>query len=317
MFPAILVSVACLAGEPGAAPNVGSQSKTIDLTAYEETRAKMGRGPDAHVRMAIWCEAHGLNSERLKHLAIAVLTDPAHATARGLLGLVAFRGQWQSPEAICEKLEADQTASAALAEYNGRRARMGNSADSHWKIAVWCEQQGLKPEATAHLTMVTQLDPHREAAWKRLGYRKQGGRWATAEQLAAEKTEAEAQKKADKRWTTLLAKLRSGLDDKSKQAGAAKTVAGISDPRAVPSVWASLRNRHGVPSIGRSAGLGADRFARLDAGAGAPGPRGQVGRGAEQGDPDTPPPQPARDRVLLGRPPARPGARSRPDPLPL
>ena len=175
MFPAILVSVACLAGEPGAAPNVGSQSKTSDLTAYEETRAKMGRGPDAHVRMAIWCEAHGLNSERLKHLAIAVLTDPAHATARGLLGLVAFRGQWQSPEAICEKLEADETASAALAEYNGRRARMGNSADSHWKIAVWCEQQGLKPEATAHLTMVTQLDPRREAAWKRLGYRKQGG----------------------------------------------------------------------------------------------------------------------------------------------
>ena len=160
------------------------------------------------------------------------LTDPAHATARGLLGLVEFRGQWQSPEAIHDKLEADETTSAALAEYNGRRARMGNSADAHWKIAMWCEQQGLKPEATAHLTMVTQLDPGREAAWKRLGYKKQGRRWVTDLQLAAEKAEAEAQKKADKRWTTLLAKLRSGLDDKSKQADVTKALEGISDPRA-------------------------------------------------------------------------------------
>ena len=74
---------------------------------------------------------------------------------------------------------------------------------------MWCDQHGLKPEAAAHLMMVTQLDPSREAAWKRLGYRKQGGRWATAEQLAAEKAESEAQKKADKRWTTLLLKLRN------------------------------------------------------------------------------------------------------------
>ncbi len=190
--------------------------------------------------MALWCEAHGLDSERLKHLAIAVLIDPAHTTARGLLGLVAFHGQWQSPEAISEQIEADETRSAVLAEYNGRRARMGNSADSHWKIALWCEQQGLRPEATAHLMVVTQLDPRREAAWKRLGYRRQGGRWATALQLATEKTEAEAQKKADNRFRTLLAKLRSGLDDKSKQASVTKALQGISDPRAVPAVWASF-----------------------------------------------------------------------------
>jgi len=187
--------------------------------------------------MALWCEAHGLGTERLKHLAIAVLTDPAHATARGLLGLVEFQGQWQSPEAIHDKLEADETKSAALAEYNGRRARMGNSADAHWKLAMWCEQRGLKPQATAHLTVVTQLDPGREAAWKRLGYKQQGRRWVTDLQLAAEKAEAEAQQKADRRWTTLLARLRNGLDDKSRRAEATKALQGVADPRAVPSVW--------------------------------------------------------------------------------
>jgi len=236
MFPALLVSLACLTAEPPAAASVGSPSKTSDLTLYSEARARLGCGADAHVRMALWCEARGLDSERLKHLAIAVLTDPAHATARGLLGLVAFRGQWQSPQAIHDQLEADETTSAALAEYNGRRARMGNSADSHWKIAMWCEQQGLMSEATAHLTVVTQLDPGREAAWKRLGYKKQGRRWVTDLQLAAEKAEAEAQKKADKRWTTLLFRLRSGLENKSRQAEATKALREVTDPRAVPSV---------------------------------------------------------------------------------
>ncbi len=66
---------------------------------------------------------------------------------------------------------------------------MADTADAHWKLALWCEQNGLKPEATAHLTRVVQLDPGRDAAWRRLGYRKQGRRWVTDEQVAAEKAE--------------------------------------------------------------------------------------------------------------------------------
>jgi hypothetical protein len=238
VFPGLLVCVSCLGADPAAAGTVGTQSKATHLTLYQEAKTRMGRGADAQVRMALWCEAHGLDSERLKHLTIAVLTEPAHATARGLLGLVAYHGQWRSPQAVDDLLAADQTMRAALAEYNGRRARMGNSADSHWKIALWCQQHGLKPEAAAHLAIVTQLDPRREAAWKRLGYKKQGGRWATPEALAAENVEIEAQKKADKHWSTLLAKLRSRHDEGSKQADVNDALGRISDPRAVPSVVA-------------------------------------------------------------------------------
>jgi hypothetical protein len=238
MAAALLVWLACLAAGPAAASSAGSPSNANDLALYEAARARMGRGADAQVRMALWCEAHGLDSERLKHLTIAVLTDPAHATARGLLGLVAFRGHWQTPEAIRNQLEVDQTAGAALAEYNSRRARMSNSADSHWRMALWCQHHGLEPEAAAHLSMVTQLDPRREAAWSRLGYRRQGGRWVTPEQLTAENAEIAAQKKADKHWANRLAKLRSRLDDKSKKADVTQALAGIFDPRAVPSVVA-------------------------------------------------------------------------------
>jgi Pretoxin HINT domain len=238
MFSALLVCVAFLASEPPNPPAVGSPSKALALTAYQEARKDVRPDADAHVRMALWCERHGLSSERLKHLTIAVLTDPAHVRARGLLGLVAFRGRWQLPGQIREELQVDEASSASLAEYRARRARMRNSADAHLKIANWCEEHGLAPEATAHLTVATQLDPGLDAAWKKLGYRKHGSRWITDLQLAEWKAESEARTKADKYWTTRLARLRSGLEDEATRADAAMTLQGITDPGAVPSVWA-------------------------------------------------------------------------------
>ena len=69
-----------------------------DLKTYEALKAKAGKEPQAQVKLALWCEAHGLDAERLKHLAGVVLSDPKNVTARGLLGLVAFGGRWESPE---------------------------------------------------------------------------------------------------------------------------------------------------------------------------------------------------------------------------
>src|SRR3954447_2710295 len=94
-----------------------------DLKSYESLRSKIGQDSPAHVKLALWCEAHGLNAERLKHLALAVLTDPKNATARGLMGLVAYRDRWERPEQVSRKIEADQDLSARLAEYNARREK--------------------------------------------------------------------------------------------------------------------------------------------------------------------------------------------------
>ena len=99
MFSAILVCAACAMLEPSEAA-AERRAEPEAMAAYEAARARAGRDADAHVRLALWCEAHGLEAERLKHLAIAVLADPSHATARGLMGLVAYRGDWRSPEAV-------------------------------------------------------------------------------------------------------------------------------------------------------------------------------------------------------------------------
>jgi len=74
-----------------------------DLTrTYQEARARTGKSSEEQVRLALWCEAHGLTKERLNHLALAVLSDPANATARGLMGrfrhgiLSSFASEWPS-----------------------------------------------------------------------------------------------------------------------------------------------------------------------------------------------------------------------------
>ncbi|HEV3164969.1 MAG TPA: RNA polymerase sigma factor, partial [Isosphaeraceae bacterium] len=153
------------------------------LAAYNEARVRVGRDPEAHVRLALWCEAHGLQAERLKHLAIALLNDPTCASARGLMGLVAYQGRWQRPETITEGIRADAEHSAVLAEYNARRARTPNTSSGQWRLALWCEQQGLNAEAQAHCSAVTRLDPTHEAAWKRLDCRRWNGRWMTETQI--------------------------------------------------------------------------------------------------------------------------------------
>src|SRR4051812_28789773 len=99
MLSALLLGAALLAADPA-----GERTAPTALAAYESAKAGAGRDADAHVRLAPWCEAHGLQAERVRHLALAVVNDPTNAMARGLMGLVAYRGRWQRPDAVGEKV---------------------------------------------------------------------------------------------------------------------------------------------------------------------------------------------------------------------
>jgi hypothetical protein len=231
-----LVCCALLAAAP-AAPEPDTRPPA---SGYAEAQSHFGGDAAGQVKLALWCEANGLPAERVKHLARAVILDPANVTARGLLGLVGDGGRWQRPEALAEKVKADAALTAALAEYNERRAQTSETADAQWKLALWCESKGLHPEAVAHLTAVTRLDPGKVAAWKRLGYRLHGGRWMTEEEIAAGKLEADAQARADRSWRPRLDRLKGLLayKDPARRAKAEATIAEVTNPRAVPSVLA-------------------------------------------------------------------------------
>jgi len=212
------------------------------LKEYRERAAQAGPSADAQVRLALWCETQGLSAERFKHLALAILTEPSHVVARGLLGQISRGGRWRRAEEVAHDVTVDSQGAADLAEYNARRENMSNTADAHWNLALWCERHGLKGEAMAHLIAVTRLAPGRETAWKRLGYQRFRGRWMTEDRIAAERAEFEAQRKADRRWGTQLAKWRDSLGNPKNRADAELALAGVSDPRAANAILAVFGN---------------------------------------------------------------------------
>jgi tetratricopeptide (TPR) repeat protein len=236
-----MLSALILAATLGAFPDddVLSRPKP-DLAAYEEATAKSGKNADAHVRLALWCEAHGLTAERFKHLSLAVLYDPTNTLARGLIGLVAYQGKWDRPEVIGQRIRNEPAHQALVREYLDRRARTPDKADAQMKLAAWCAEKGLHEQALAHFSVVTRLDPSRDSAWKHLGYKKQGNRWVKPDEVAAAKQEALQQRQADKHWKTTLDKLREGLvsKDAQKRSKADAGLREVTDPRAVPMVWA-------------------------------------------------------------------------------
>jgi hypothetical protein len=239
MVCTLLMCCALLGAERGG-DSASTASTQTDLAVYESAKGQAGKSADAHVRLALWCEAHGLTAERIKHLSLAVLYDPSNALARGLMGLVAYQGRWGRPDVVGEKIQNDPAHQAVIRDYLERRAKAAHKPDAQMKLAAWCEQNGLKEQALAHYSETTKLDPSRESAWKHLGYKKQGSRWVKPEEAAIEKAQAEHQKHADKQWKPRLQRLRDNLEgkDPSRRAKAQQELAQVTDPRAVPMIWA-------------------------------------------------------------------------------
>jgi len=228
----------------------GSGARAADRKIYEAIKVKAGQDPAALVKLSLWCEAHGLTAERGKHLMEAIGIEPGNAAARGLLGLISYRGKWLSPEDVGAKRKSDEELAKKLEAYHARRAEVEASlrarkndnagrhkvAVAHEKLGAWCEQQGLKDEAVAHYTTAVQYDPYLDAPWKHLGYVKHRGRWMTREIIAAEEQEATAQRKADRQWDAMLRKVKADLGAPKRRQDAEESLAKVNDPRAVPSI---------------------------------------------------------------------------------
>ncbi|WP_337174518.1 polymorphic toxin-type HINT domain-containing protein [Paludisphaera sp.] len=232
MISAWILGLAALAAFPE-----GSQG--FDPAEYEAARTRAGRSADAHVDLALWCETRGMGAERDRHLTRAMLLEPDNARARGLLGFVKHQGRWMRPGEVTRSVDESAEARALLDEYLERRAATADDADNQYKLALWCEEKGLAGPMVAHLRRVTELDPGRDGAWRRLGYKKVGSRWIDPEAEAARASERESRELADKEWGPRLEKLRNGLAsrDKARRAESAAELAAITDPRAVPSLW--------------------------------------------------------------------------------
>jgi len=143
---------------------------------------------------------------------------------------------------VTRDIEDDPARKARIEEYLKRRATVRDRGEELWRLALWCEQNGLKQQATAHLYQVLRLDPTRDAAWKHLGFKRLGGHWDKPERVAAAKAAAREQQKANNQWKPILEKYRSALlsKDASRRPEAEKGLSEIKDPLAVPMVWATF-----------------------------------------------------------------------------
>src|SRR5262249_39054972 len=145
------------AAVPGDSPTPDDEA-----SAYEAAAAKAGRSASAHIRLASWCELHGMHVERHKHLGIALELEPENPAVHGLLGQVFEGGEWRTAQAVTEDYRLDGKGKTTLASYRARRDRMPDTAQAHWQLAEWCEENGLPAEAKAHFSAVVRLNPARE-----------------------------------------------------------------------------------------------------------------------------------------------------------
>ncbi len=124
----------------------------------------------------------------------------------------------------------------AIANYNALKEKTPSTPAAQWRLGLWCEEHGLSDLAYVHFAEVARLDPKRDAAWRKLGFKKLGSRWTTDEQIAGEHD----QKKADKEWAPRLKKLHKdihGTNGTKKREIALAVIADISDPKAILPVY--------------------------------------------------------------------------------
>ena len=190
----VLLSLSLVSPEAEASPG--------DLAAYRAAAARAGADAAANVRLALWCEAHGLDTER-------AAPGPGPGGRPGQRHGAGAGGPGGRPRPLAHPprtsppaARSDEALNAALAEYNARREALPRpeTAGAHWALALWCEEKGLAPEAVAHFTAVTRLAPDRADAWQKLGCRRYRGRWMTEAQVRAEEAEDQARRDADRRW---------------------------------------------------------------------------------------------------------------------
>jgi hypothetical protein len=120
---------------------------------------------------------------------------------------------------------------------SARREALPNSAAAHFRLGLWCEQQGLKGEAMEQFAAALDLDTGYEAVWKHLRFRRYHGRWLTEDRIASALRETESQAFADRAWEPRLRMWKTWLTNKAKRDEAELALGGVTDPRAIPSVW--------------------------------------------------------------------------------
>ncbi|QDT01288.1 HEAT repeat domain-containing protein [Adhaeretor mobilis] len=149
-----------------------------------------------------------------------------------------------------------------LAEYQQRSRSAPDTTDAHRELAAWCTEHRLQDEAKHHLRRLLELDPTDQAARLSLGFQRHGNRWMSREQIMQERgmvlyegkyrtpqdvalrSMQQQREQAEADWYGDLKLWKGWLNNRRAERvqEAERSIAGITDPRAVPALLKWLEN---------------------------------------------------------------------------
>lgn len=166
-------------------------------------------GLEDYVQAALQAEADGDLLRRQQMLASARACQPDAPELRWNTGCVqSAGGDWLDIEQCIQRLDEQ---SPLLETYEHMRSAAVDSLASHWRLATWCRQNGLLPQARAHFERVIDLDSDHWGARQALGYQLLAGEWVGPEAIDAIVRRAQQTSAAIERYGSELQQLARGL----------------------------------------------------------------------------------------------------------
>lgn len=195
---------------------------------------------------AIDAEAAGDFASRTKNLAEAIdlgnLT-PAHWQA----GQISPDGkEWMS----IEESVAAANDNRLLQKYHLQKAGFQDDVQSNLRLAAWCIDAGLMPQARAHLERVIDIEPDNQLARNLLGYRRVGYDWISPQEIAKISKSSEMKQASIREYGHQISKLINRMNSRRAKTRdlAISEFMKLQEPDAVGAVEAALASVNFAPS---------------------------------------------------------------------
>lgn len=160
----------------------GVESRVSSASDSGQSEVEVLAAPD-FVQAALEAEGAGDSAYRNQYLQEALDHDPDYAPARWHLGYVQLNNRWLT----ISEAQALHQSDLRLGDYERERTSLADLPDRELKLARWCRDQKLSPQAEFHWRNVLRSEPENEEALRALDAQWWNGRLVQRSELAEQK----------------------------------------------------------------------------------------------------------------------------------
>ena len=160
----------------------GAESRGGSASDSGQSEVEVLAAPD-FVQAALEAEGTGDAAYRNQYLQEALDHDPDYAPARWHLGYVQLNNRWLT----ISEAQAMHQSDLRLGDYERERMSLADLPDRELKLARWCSDQKLTPQAEFHWRNVLHSEPENEEALRALDAQWWNGRLVQRSELAEQK----------------------------------------------------------------------------------------------------------------------------------